>query len=142
MLTPHTGTTAGRKHGELTRKELRKASRRDRRGGPPARGSATAPYPSRQTEPPPERPKNPVSSASRKRASPTPDIPVQNKKRKRLPELTLPGTTSGDAEDGEIEWLEYALRKEKGKSKDDELDDGLDGEHPGPLVRLTSWQIY
>lgn len=34
----------------------------------------------------------------------------------------------GDLEDREIEWLEYMLRKEKGKSKgEDDLDDGLDG---------------
>lgn len=49
-------------------------------------------------------------------------------KKKKKKELTLPGKKSGDAEDGEIEWLEYMLRKEKGKKDDELTDDGLDGE--------------
>lgn len=69
-----------------------------------------------------------IPSASTKRSEIPGETPVPKKKKKR--ELTLPGTSSkaGDAEDGEIEWLEYMLRKEKGKGKEeDDLDDGLDG---------------
>lgn len=52
---------------------------------------------------------------------------TQGKKKKS--ELRLPQETAGDAEDGEIEWLEYMLKKEKNKASDeDALDDGLDGE--------------
>lgn len=46
--------------------------------------------------------------------------------RKKKRELRLPTARIDDAEDGEIEWLEYALRKEKGKGKEEDSD-GLDG---------------
>lgn len=53
-----------------------------------------------------------------------PERPI---KRQKLPELKLPKSSRiGDAEDGEIEWLEYMLRKEK-KKDEDGLEDGLDG---------------
>jgi len=51
------------------------------------------------------------------------------KKKRKLPELTLPGAKDEDVEDQEIEWLEWMLKKEKAKGKEDDLDDGLDGEH-------------
>jgi len=58
------------------------------------------------------------------------------KKRKRLPGLALPSAGNDDAEDEEIEWLEWVLKKErtKGKAKavDDDgmqLADGLDGKY-------------
>lgn len=47
--------------------------------------------------------------------------------KKKKKELRLPGVTTDDAEDGEIKWLEYALRNEKGKGKEEDSD-GLDGE--------------
>ena len=62
-------------------------------------------------------------------------------KRQKLPELKLPKNARvGDAEDGEIEWLEYMLRKEK----NDGLEDGLDGElrldkTDGRLARLCGY---
>ena len=52
------------------------------------------------------------------------------KKRKGLPELSLPDAEGSDVEDDEIEWLEWVLKKEKGKTKAEEevlVDDGLDG---------------
>ncbi|WWC66159.1 uncharacterized protein I206_100060 [Kwoniella pini CBS 10737] len=51
------------------------------------------------------------------------------KKKKKLPELRLPDEMVDDAEDQEIEWLEYILKKEQGKGKevdDDGLEDLLD----------------
>jgi hypothetical protein len=52
------------------------------------------------------------------------DPPKKTKKRK---EITLPGASTIDAEDQEIEWLEWMLQKEKAKNKDEVFDDGLDG---------------
>lgn len=55
--------------------------------------------------------------------------PATQKKKKKKSELRLPQDNAADAEDGEIEWLEYMLKKEKKKvSDEDGLDDGLDGE--------------
>ena len=48
-------------------------------------------------------------------------------KPKAVAELALPSTDARDAEDQEIEWLEWALKKEKGKGKATETEDGLDG---------------
>ncbi|KAI9638207.1 putative osmoregulation-related protein [Dioszegia hungarica] len=69
---------------------------------------------------PPSEPQKPLPRPKRQKI----DVPAEPpaKKRKR-PELSLPGKSSKDAEDGEIEWLEYMLRKEKGN---EELEDGLD----------------
>lgn len=50
------------------------------------------------------------------------DPPLKKKKK----ELRLPDARTDDAEDGEIQWLEYTLRNEKGKGKEEESD-GLDG---------------
>ena len=49
------------------------------------------------------------------------------KKRRKLPELTLPEEGEEKVDDAEIEWLEYMMRKEKNKAQPDDLDDGLDG---------------
>jgi len=46
--------------------------------------------------------------------------------KKKKKELRLPNAPTDDKEDGEIEWLEYTLRNEKGKGKEEESD-GLDG---------------
>jgi len=60
------------------------------------------------------------------------------KKRKRLPGLALPSAGNDDAEDEEIEWLEWVLKKERTKAKGKtkavdndgmELADGLDGKY-------------
>lgn len=71
----------------------------------------------------PSRPLAPVKSTKAKNQSSTEPPPKKKKKK----ELTLPSANPDDAEDGEIEWLEYALRNEKGKGKEEESD-GLDGE--------------
>lgn len=70
----------------------------------------------------PSRPSAPAKSTKTKNQSSTQTPPKKKKKK----ELTLPNANPDDAEDGEIEWLEYALRNEKGKGKEDESD-GLDG---------------
>ena len=70
----------------------------------------------------PSRPSAPVKSTKSKPSTVTEPPPKKKKKK----ELTLPNANPDDAEDGEIEWLEYALRNEKGKGKEDESD-GLDG---------------
>lgn len=46
------------------------------------------------------------------------------KEKKKKQELSLPDQDGGAVEDREIEWLEYMLKKEKGKEEDS---DGLDG---------------
>jgi nucleolar MIF4G domain-containing protein 1 len=51
------------------------------------------------------------------------------KREKKQLELTLPSLAKADAEDDEIEWLEWMLKKEKEKAAadGDVLSDGLDG---------------
>ena len=39
----------------------------------------------------------------------------------------MPKSKDEDAENDEIEWLEYMLKKEKGKGKAEDLEDGLNG---------------
>lgn len=63
--------------------------------------------------------------ATTSKATSAPDAAAPPKKKKKR-ELQLPDARTDDAEDGEIEWLEYALRKEKGKAKEEDSD-GLDG---------------
>lgn len=119
----------------MTRKEKRKAARDDRKG--PAQTQKTRGRPpssddeeeeKEEIEQPPSK-KSKISKAKSVSSSETPKSEKKEKK-KKLPELTLPEeSVDGDVEDREIEWLEYMLRKERGKSKDeDDLDDGLDGE--------------
>lgn len=79
----------------------------------------------------PSRQPTVTATASKKRTSAS-KVPAEAeseaapppKKKKR--ELRLPTARTDDAEDGEIEWLEYALRNEKGKGKEEDSD-GLDG---------------
>jgi nucleolar MIF4G domain-containing protein 1 len=52
--------------------------------------------------------------------------PEEAPKKRKKKELSLPGAKADDAEDGEIAWLEYMLRKEQRK-EEDTIDDGLDG---------------
>lgn len=117
----------------MTRKEKRKATRDDRKGPAQTQKTRRRSPPSDheeeekdESEQPPfkksktSKPKS-VSSSEKSNSE-------KKEKKKKLPELTLPEeSVGGDVEDREIEWLEYMLRKEKGKSKDeDDLDDGLD----------------
>lgn len=117
----------------MTRKEKRKAARDDRKG--PAQTQKTRGRPPSsdddeeekdEIEQPPSK-KAKISKAQSVSSSEKPKSEKKEKK-KKLPELTLPEeSVGGDVEDREIEWLEYMLRKEKGKSNDeDDLDDGLD----------------
>jgi nucleolar MIF4G domain-containing protein 1 len=63
----------------------------------------------------------PTAQSGKKAKEVVDDAPPKKKKK----ELRLPNARTDDAEDGEIEWLEYTLRNEKGK---EEESDGLDGE--------------
>lgn len=69
-------------------------------------------------------PSRQAAPAQSKKSQPSTEPPPKKKKKK---ELRLPDANTNDAEDGEIEWLEYALRNEKGKGKEEESD-GLDGQ--------------
>jgi nucleolar MIF4G domain-containing protein 1 len=73
-------------------------------------------------------PTKPSKNALGKRPAKEDEAAQPAKKKRKLPELTLPGPKEDDVEDQEIEWLEWMLKKEKDKGKDDELSDGLDGE--------------
>jgi nucleolar MIF4G domain-containing protein 1 len=66
----------------------------------------------------------PVTSSKKKEKAVVIEEAPPKKKKKR--ELRLPNAPTDDKEDGEIEWLEYTLRNEKGKGKEEESD-GLDG---------------
>ena len=113
----------------MTRKEQRKADRQGRKQPSHQAYHDVSASEDEQSEddqpagPPPKLSKK----AQGKRRADTEEEEKPKKKRK-LPELTLPGAKEDDVEDQEIEWLEYMLRKEKEKAKDDDLDDGLDGE--------------
>jgi len=63
----------------------------------------------------------PAAVAGKKKAV-VEEAPPKKKKK----ELRLPNAPTDDKEDGEIEWLEWTLRNEKGKGKEEESD-GLDG---------------
>jgi hypothetical protein len=144
------GSSGSRGRGGKTRKDLRKDGRDSKRAHS-SRGRASNPgldSGRRQTEPasfeeePVARrvPKSyPPAESANAKAGPS-KRPLESKlteqpvkKRKVLPELTLPGAGTDDKEDEEIKWLEWTLRhKGKGKGKVpagelDEDDDGLDG---------------
>ena len=69
----------------------------------------------------------PPPSKINKRAAP--ETKDANPKKRKLPQLTLPGAQEESRDDAEIEWLEYMLKREKKKEEEDEtLEDGLDGE--------------
>jgi nucleolar MIF4G domain-containing protein 1 len=74
--------------------------------------------------------------AKKKAAALVTEAPPKKKKKK---ELRLPNARTDDAEDGEIEWLEYTLRNEKGKGKEEDSDglDGECGEHNRKLIEQT-----
>lgn len=119
----------------MTRKEKRKATRDDRKG--PAQTQKTrrrSPPSDHEEEEKDESEQPPFKKSKTSKPKSASSLEKSNsekkEKKKKLPELTLPEeSVGGDVEDREIEWLEYMLRKEKGKSKDeDDLDDGLDGE--------------
>jgi hypothetical protein len=88
-------------------------------------GESSRAGPSRERSPPPTKTKsttsNPTAQSGKKAKEVVDDAPPKKKKK----ELRLPNARTDDAEDGEIEWLEYTLRNEKGK---EEESDGLDGE--------------
>jgi hypothetical protein len=69
------------------------------------------------------KPTKPVPAAvAGKKKAVVEEAPPKKKKK----ELRLPNAPTDDKEDGEIEWLEWTLRNEKGKGKEEESD-GLDG---------------
>lgn len=120
---------------DMTRKEKRKVARDDRKGPAQTQKTRRRQPPSDEDE---EQEEGEAEQPPLKKSKPSKDQPASSsgksnsekkEKKKKLPELTLPEeSVGGDLEDREIEWLEYMLRKEKGKSKDeDDLDDGLDG---------------
>ncbi|KAK8866155.1 hypothetical protein IAR55_001306 [Kwoniella newhampshirensis] len=126
--------TGGRRRGELTRKERRKEERRNGPGHS-SRGDQTRPPPSsshrnaheddegsgeEEDEAPPRSSK---LISNKREAESSPKRPA--KKKKKLPELRLPGQAADETEEQEIKWLEWMLKKEKGKGKEVD-DDGLD----------------
>ncbi|KAK1925706.1 osmoregulation-related protein [Papiliotrema laurentii] len=121
------GAPKNRNGRSMTRKEQRKADRQGRKQPSHQAYHDVSASEDEQSEddqpagPPPKLSKK----AQGKRRADTEEEEKPKKKRK-LPELTLPGAKEDDVEDQEIEWLEYMLRKEKEKAKDDDLDDGLD----------------
>ncbi|OXG77281.1 MIF4G/MA4 domain-containing protein [Cryptococcus neoformans A2-102-5] len=119
---------------DITRKEKRKVARDDRKGPAQTQKTRRRQPPSDEDE---EQEEGEAEQPPLKKSKPSKDQPASSsgksnsekkEKKKKLPELTLPEeSVGGDLEDREIEWLEYMLRKEKGKSKgEDDLDDGLD----------------
>ncbi|WVW82576.1 hypothetical protein I302_104587 [Kwoniella bestiolae CBS 10118] len=105
-------------------------AREERRAGPSTQGRGRPPPSDEEDEDEEEEPApRPIKKAKIKPTTKEEEVP--KKKKKKLPELRLPDelAAEGDAEDQEIEWLEYILKKEKGKGKevdDDGLDDLLD----------------
>ncbi|WWD17639.1 hypothetical protein CI109_102080 [Kwoniella shandongensis] len=139
--------TGGKRRGELTRKERRKEERRggpgpSSRGGRGGAGSqngqnGSRPRPSShhnddenvedEEEAEEEQPRRQAKSKSSKRdaAAEASSSMEPAKKKKKLPELRLPEQAVDETEEQEIEWLEWMLKKEKGKGKEED-DDGLD----------------
>ncbi|KAK4689479.1 nucleolar MIF4G domain-containing protein 1, partial [Tremellales sp. Uapishka_1] len=140
-----TGGSSKRKHGGGTRKDLRKASREQKRSGPPGgtRGRGVHQTSSRQQAASSESadeaeetsplPVAPSSKTSTKRPLPETESQAPAKK-KQKPELSLSAIGAGDdKENEEIKWLEWMLKHKKGKGKEKveegdvgESDDGLD----------------
>ncbi|KAL7419240.1 suppressor of glycerol defect [Cryptotrichosporon argae] len=127
--------SSGRTTGVRARKEMRKAKRQEKRGPPPRAASSpesrdkgkgkARPEPEPASVSKPAAPARASGSESKKRVS-RPDDKVaaggDGPLKKRRTELRLPGD-DGDAEDGEIAWLEWMLEHDKGGG---DLSDGLD----------------
>nr|XP_018267412.1 MIF4G/MA4 domain-containing protein [Kwoniella dejecticola CBS 10117]OBR89570.1 MIF4G/MA4 domain-containing protein [Kwoniella dejecticola CBS 10117] len=125
---------AKRGRGGFNQHDDRSSSRQDGRAGAPnkGKGKGRAPLPDTDSEDEDEEadelPAPPPSKKLKTKGAKLDEEPPK-KKKKKLPELRLPDEMVDDAEDQEIEWLEYILKKEKGKGKevdDDGLDDLLD----------------
>ncbi|WWC86492.1 uncharacterized protein L201_001369 [Kwoniella dendrophila CBS 6074] len=122
------------KRGGFRKNEDSRDSREDRRAGPSNNSKGKGrppPSPSVSEDQEDEEdtlaPPPPIKKSKTKTKLNEEELP--KKKKKKLPELRLPDQMVGDTEDQEIEWLEYILKKEKGKGKevdDDGLDDLLD----------------
>ncbi len=132
-LTLLTGTPKQHGKDDRPRKERRISGRGEQRRHP----TEGRRHMSSEDEGDIDEPTHPHTLEARRKTRPNSptreDSPPKKKKRKSLPEIALPSNAIVDAEDEEIEWLEWVLKKEKkGKGKamqdDVELDDGLDGE--------------
>ncbi|WVQ97462.1 hypothetical protein IAU59_004575 [Kwoniella sp. CBS 9459] len=127
---------SGGRRGDYTRKEKRKFERDEKRSSHQTQGRsrhAAASLSDNEYDddedgnapPPPKK----VRASTSSKADAESEKQQKKEKKKKLPELRLPGEVEGDAEDQEIEWLEWMLKKEKGKGKevdDDGLSDILD----------------
>ncbi|WVR06094.1 hypothetical protein IAU60_003122 [Kwoniella sp. DSM 27419] len=122
----NTAYGSGSRGDEYSRKEKRKFAREEKKR--PSTQPRYQPPPSDDED---EAEEDDEPAPPPKKSKPSVKVPEKPKKeKKKLPELTLPGEmVSADGEDQEIEWLEWMLKKEKGKGKevdDDGLDDILD----------------
>ncbi|KAK6905960.1 hypothetical protein I203_106795 [Kwoniella mangroviensis CBS 8507] len=117
------------RRGGFRHHDDRRDTREDRRAGPSIQVRGRPPPSPSDSEDEKEDEEPAPRPAKKAKTKPTKDEEVRTKKKKKLPELRLPDEMVGDQEDQEIEWLEYILKKEKGKGKeidDDGLDDLLD----------------
>ncbi|ORY29367.1 hypothetical protein BCR39DRAFT_532516 [Naematelia encephala] len=124
------GLSKGRGRGHMTRKDQRKAARHDKHGPatrPPKRSYVQEDdHPSDEASAHAESSGLPKFVLSEKAKGKRPAVEEEPPKKKKKKEITLPGQGEEDAEAGEIEWLEYMLKKEAQKGADDVLNDGLD----------------
>lgn len=124
---PSTQLTEGsnRSNGPARRKAERKAARNPQPPAQPTKRRAVD-----NDEQPRKRARDDKAAAAPERqpagAEKQPDQ-KKEVKRKEKKELVLPEADGGHVEDREIEWLEYMLKKEKAKAKEEDSD-GLDGE--------------
>ncbi|WVF70452.1 hypothetical protein IAT40_005242 [Kwoniella sp. CBS 6097] len=118
---------SGGRRGDFTRKEKRKFERDEKRSSHQTQGKGrhAALASDGDDDDEDDLPPPPSKKAKASRPSKNEDGAEKKQKKKKLPELRLPGEVDGDAEDQEIEWLEWMLKKEKGKGKEED-DDGLD----------------
>lgn len=112
----------------MTRKQQRKFDRKPHQAGPSRQAREVSHEEDEQSDEAPPPPKLSKKAQGKRPAREEDASQPAKKKKKKLPELTLPGAAEDDVEDQEIEWLEWMLKKEKEKGKDDDLSDGLDGD--------------
>ena len=110
----HAGGPKGRYNGSMTRKEQRKAARQQPKNHGREQYEVESEEEEEEEAPPPPPKLSKKAQGKRKAESDDMDEP---KRKRKLPELTLPGAKEDDVEDQEIEWLEWMLKKEKEKGK-------------------------